>query len=58
MKKGSSAASKNNIDSKINEDNQLDFSEYAKQMRKDLSNKDIFTKEGDLNHAYFLTKRG
>lgn len=58
MKKGSSAASKNNADSKMNEDNQFDFTEYAKKMRKDLSNKDIFTKESEVNHAYFLTKKG
>ncbi|KAL4472034.1 hypothetical protein ABPG72_007083 [Tetrahymena utriculariae] len=36
----------------------LDYTQYAKNMRKDLSNKDIFQEDGSLNHSYFLTKKG
>nr|7YI8_D Chain D, Transmembrane protein, putative [Tetrahymena thermophila SB210]7YI9_D Chain D, Transmembrane protein, putative [Tetrahymena thermophila SB210] len=36
----------------------LDFTQYAKNMRKDLSNQDICLEDGALNHSYFLTKKG
>lgn len=36
----------------------FDYDTYCKNMRQALSNSDITTKEGGINHAYFLAKKG
>lgn len=38
--------------------NDFDFNLYAKKMRKELSNQEIYCEDGAINHAYFLTKKG
>ena len=36
----------------------MDFDSYARNMRLTFSNKDMITEEGDINHKYFLVKKG
>ena len=36
----------------------FNYSEYSKSMRLALSNEDFITPEGDINHEYFLVKKG
>jgi len=38
--------------------NEFDYSAYSKNMRLALSNEDIVTSQGDINHEYFLMKKG
>lgn len=35
-----------------------DYSEYARKMRLALSNEDIIKEHGEINHEYFLVKKG
>lgn len=36
---------------------EFDYANYAKNMRKDLSNSNIRMDDGELNHKYFIVKR-
>ena len=36
----------------------FDYSQYAKNMRLKLSDHNIICKNGDINHPYFLVKKG
>lgn len=36
----------------------IDYSEYARKMRLALSNEDIKKPNGEINHEYFLVKKG
>ncbi len=36
----------------------FDFENYARQMRTQLSNKLTTKEDGNINHAYFLAKKG
>lgn len=36
----------------------FDYAKYARNMRLALSNKDMITEDGSINHKYFLVKKG
>lgn len=36
----------------------FDYAKYARSMRSTLSNKDMITEDGSINHKYFLVKKG
>ena len=40
------------------DENKVDYELYGHNMRLALSNSELITKNGDINHEYFLRKKG